>query len=46
MVLKGEDIRRLAAPALDHHRQPRHQLLIRDRYALDSHSKRLLDRFL
>jgi len=46
-VLKGEeDIRRLDAPALliaDSHGI---HFLIRDRYALDAHSRRLLDRFL
>ena len=46
-VLKGEeDIRRLASPALliaDSHGI---QFLIRDRYALDPHSRRILDRFL
>jgi len=46
-VLKGEeDIRRLAAPALliaDSHGI---QFLIRDRHALDQHSRRILDRFL
>ena len=46
-VLKGEeDIRRLAAPALliaDSHGI---QFLIRDRNALDQHSRRILDRFL
>ena len=46
-VLKGEeDIRRLKSPALlitDSHGI---QFLIRDRYALDAHSRRILDRFL
>ena len=46
-ILKGEDdIRHLAAPALliaDSHGI---QFLIRDRSALDGHSRRLLDRFL
>jgi len=46
-TLKGEDdIRRLAAPALliaDSHGI---QFLIRDRSALDSHSRKILDRFL
>ena len=46
-VLKGEeDIRRLASPSLliaDSHGI---HFLIRDRYALDAHSRRLLDRFL
>ncbi|WP_291995186.1 DUF1854 domain-containing protein [Candidatus Accumulibacter sp. ACC003] len=46
-VLKGEeDIRRLASPALliaDSHGI---QFLIRDRYALDQTSRRILDRFL
>ena len=47
MVLKGEeDIRRLAAPALMITDSRGINFLIRDRYALDSHSKRLLDRFL
>lgn len=47
LILKGEeDIRRLASPALliaDTHGI---QFLIRDRYALDTHSRKLLDRFL
>nr|WP_313953568.1 DUF1854 domain-containing protein [Accumulibacter sp.] len=46
-VLKGEeDIRRLSSPALliaDSHGI---HFLIRDRYALDQHSRRILDRFL
>lgn len=46
-VLKGEeDIRRLASPALliaDSHGI---HFLIRDRYALDAHSRKILDRFL
>ena len=46
-VLKGEeDIRRLASPALliaDSHGI---HFLIRDRYALDQHSRKILDRFL
>ncbi|HPU80278.1 DUF1854 domain-containing protein [Accumulibacter sp.] len=46
-VLKGEeDIRRLTSPALliaDSHGI---HFLIRDRYALDQHSRRILDRFL
>lgn len=47
MVLKGEeDIRRLATPALMITDSRGINFLIRDRYALDSHSKRLLDRFL
>lgn len=47
MVLKGEeDIRRLAVPALMITDSRGINFLIRDRYALDSHSKRLLDRFL
>ena len=47
MVLKGEeDIRRLAPPALMITDSRGITFLIRDRYALDSHSKRLLDRFL
>jgi hypothetical protein len=47
LVLKGEeDIRRLASPALliaDSHGI---HYLIRDRYALDAHSRKILDRFL
>ena len=47
LILKGEeDIRRLASPSLliaDSHGI---HFLIRDRYALDAHSRRLLDRFL
>lgn len=47
LVLKGEeDIRRLASPALliaDSHGM---HFLIRDRYALDHHSRKILDRFL
>ena len=47
LVLKGEeDIRRLASPALliaDSHGI---HFLIRDRYALDQHSRKILDRFL
>jgi len=47
LILKGEDdIRRLASPALliaDAHGL---HFLIRDRYALDAHSRKLLDRFL
>lgn len=47
MVLKGEeDIRRLASPALMITDSRGITFLIRDRYALDGHSKRLLDRFL
>lgn len=46
-VLKGEeDIRRLTSPALliaDSHGI---HFLIRDRYALDQHSRKILDRFL
>jgi hypothetical protein len=46
-ILKGEeDIRRLASPALliaDSHGI---HFLIRDRYALDQHSRKILDRFL
>lgn len=46
-ILKGEDdIRRLAGPALliaDSHGI---QFLVRDRNALDAHSRRVLDRFL
>lgn len=47
LVLRSEDdIRRLASPALliaDAHGL---HFLIRDRYALDAHSRKLLDRFL
>jgi hypothetical protein len=47
LVLKGEeDIRRLASPGLliaDSHGI---HYLIRDRYALDAHSRKILDRFL
>ena len=47
LVLKSEEeIRRLAPPALliaDAHGI---HFLIRDRYALDAHSRKLLDRFL
>jgi hypothetical protein len=47
LVLKGEeDIRRLTSPALliaDSHGI---HYLIRDRYALDAHSRKILDRFL
>ena len=47
LVLKGEeDIRRLALPGLlitDSHGI---HFLIRDRYALDAHSRKILDRFL
>ena len=47
LILKGEeDIRRLASPGLlitDSHGI---HYLIRDRYALDAHSKKILDRFL
>lgn len=46
-ILKGEDdIRRLASPALliaDSHGI---QFLIRDRFGMDAHSRRILDRFL
>jgi hypothetical protein len=46
-ILKGEeDIRRLAPPSLliaDSHGV---QFLIRDRFALDNHSRKILDRFL
>ncbi|MCB1942077.1 MAG: DUF1854 domain-containing protein [Candidatus Accumulibacter sp.] len=46
-VLKGEeDIRRLASPALLIADSRGIQFLIRDRYALDPHSRRILDRFL
>lgn len=47
LVLKGEeDIRRLSSPALliaDNHGV---NFLVRDRFALDSHSRKILDRFL
>ncbi len=47
MVLKGEeDIRRLTSPALLIADSRGIHFLIRDRYALDSHSKKMLDRFL
>jgi hypothetical protein len=47
MVLKGEeDIRRLTAPALLIADSRGIHFLVRDRYALDSHSKKILDRFL
>ena len=46
-ILKGEeDIRRLASPSLliaDSHGV---QFLIRDRFSLDHHSRKILDRFL
>ena len=46
-TLKGEDdIRRLAAPALLISDSHGIQFLIRDRSALDSHSRKILDRFL
>jgi len=47
LVLKGEeDIRRLAAPALLIADSNGIQYLIRDRQALDAHSRKILDRFL
>ena len=47
LVLKGEeDIRRLTPPALLIADSRGIHFLIRDRYGLDAHSKRLLDRFL
>lgn len=47
LVLKGEeDIRRLAAPALLIADKHGIHYLIRDRYALDAHSRKILDRFL
>ncbi|MDD3355033.1 DUF1854 domain-containing protein [Zoogloea sp.] len=47
MVLKGEeDIRRLASPALLITDSRGIHFLVRDRYALDGHSRRQLDRFL
>jgi hypothetical protein len=47
LVLKGEeDIRRLASPALLIADSNGIYYLIRDRYALDLHSRKILDRFL
>ncbi len=47
LILKGEeDIRRLAAPALLIADSNGIQYLIRDRGALDAHSRKILDRFL
>ena len=47
MVLKSEeDIRRLVRPALLIADSRGINFLIRDRYALDAHSKKMLDRFL
>ena len=47
LVLKGEeDIRRLERPALLIADSRGIHFLIRDRYALDAHSKKMLDRFL
>jgi len=47
LVLKGEeDIRRLHSPALLIADSNGIHFLIRDRYALDQHSRRILDRFL
>lgn len=47
LVLKGEeDIRRLVRPALLIADSRGINFLIRDRYGLDPHSKKLLDRFL
>lgn len=47
LVLKGEeDIRRLVRPALLIADSRGINFLVRDRYALDAHSKKLLDRFL
>ncbi len=47
LILKGEeDIRRLAAPALLIADSNGIQYLIRDRNALDAHSRKILDRFL
>ena len=47
LILKGEeDIRRLAAPALLIADSNGIQYLIRDRQALDAHSRKILDRFL
>ena len=47
LVLKGEeDIRRLKSPSLLIADSRGIHFLVRDRYALDAHSKRILDRFL
>ena len=47
LILKGEeDIRRLAVPALLIADSNGIQYLIRDRNALDAHSRKILDRFL
>jgi hypothetical protein len=47
LVLKGEeDIRRLAPPALMITDSNGIHYLIRDRQALDAHSRKILDRFL
>ena len=47
LVLKGEeDIRRLASPGLLIADTNGIHYLIRDRYALDAHSRKILDRFL
>ena len=47
LVLKGEeDIRRLTSPALLIADSNGIHYLIRDRHALDAHSRRILDRFL
>ena len=47
LVLKGEeDIRRLKSPSLLIADSRGIHFLIRDRYALDAHSKKMLDRFL
>ncbi len=47
LILKGEeDIRRLLSPALLIADSNGIHYLIRDRYALDAHSRKILDRFL
>ncbi|WP_153110253.1 DUF1854 domain-containing protein [Propionivibrio limicola] len=47
LILKGEeDIRRLPGPALLIADNNGIQYLIRDRYGLDTHSRKILDRFL
>ena len=47
LILKGEeDIRRLVSPALLIADSNGIHYLIRDRYALDAHSRKILDRFL
>ena len=47
LVLKGEeDIRRLTSPGLLISDSHGIHFLIRDRYALDAHSRKILDRFL